>query len=64
LSRIVPKQLEIQDPIPLNIYVVGDLPSASNAGEVIFMLDEVGGPIPAFADGTNWRRVTDREIVS
>jgi hypothetical protein len=26
--------------------------------------DESGGAVPAFDDGTNWRRVTDRTIVS
>lgn len=40
------------------------LPSASPAGRLIFVSDETGGPVPAFSDGTNWRRVTDRAIVS
>lgn len=40
------------------------LPSAAPAGRLIFVSDETGGPVPAFSDGTNWRRVTDRAIVS
>lgn len=31
---------------------------------LVSVIDEVGGQVPAFSDGTNWRRVTDRAIVS
>ena len=31
---------------------------------LIFVNDEAGGSVLAFSDGTNWRRVTDRAIVS
>lgn len=31
---------------------------------LIFVSNEAGGAVPAFSDGTNWRRVTDRAIVS
>jgi hypothetical protein len=40
-----------------------DLPNASEAW-LIYVTDETGGAIPAFWDGTNWRRVSDRIIVS
>jgi hypothetical protein len=42
------------------------LPSASaaGAGADIFVSDEAGGAVIAFSDGTNWRRVTDRAVVS
>ena len=33
-------------------------------GSQVFVTNEVGGSIPAFWDGTNWRRVTDRAIIS
>jgi hypothetical protein len=33
-------------------------------GGMIFVPDETGGPVPAYYDGTNWRRVTDGAIVS
>jgi hypothetical protein len=40
------------------------LPTASTPGMMIFVINETGGSVPAFSDGTNWRRVTDRAIVS
>jgi len=33
-------------------------------GQMIYVENESGGSVPAFYDGTNWRRVTDRNIVS
>ena len=45
--------------------VVGGLPPASRfQGHIIMVTDETGGYVPAFCDGTNWRRVTDRAVVS
>ena len=59
------KQVNIDGTLPLNLYTVAGLPSAStNQGAIIFVLDETGGAVPAFSDGTDWRRVTDRAIVS
>lgn len=42
------------------------LPKADQlgAGVMIYVTDEAGGAVPAFSDGTNWRRVTDRAVVS
>jgi hypothetical protein len=49
----------------LSEFVVADLPAPAKVRYgMIFVLDEVGGAVPAFSDGTNWRRVTDRAIVS
>jgi len=47
-------------------YTVAGVPSASTAGagSQIFVTDETGGAIPAFSDGANWRRMSDRAIVS
>ena len=45
-------------------YIVAELPSASTPAGWIFVTDEAGGAVPAFSDGTNWRRCTDRAIVS
>lgn len=45
-------------------YTVGTLPSAATAGLLIYVTDEAGGAMPAFSDGTNWRRITDRAVVS
>lgn len=62
-----------KQPANLPSYTVADLPSAADwfssaAGDgrsaLIFVSNESGGAVPAFTDGTNWRRVTDRNIVS
>lgn len=45
-------------------YTTSNLPSASTAGGMIYVSNESGGAVMAFSDGTNWRRVTDRAIVS
>lgn len=50
--------------LQLRSYTVGTLPSAAVAGQMIYVSNEVGGATPAFSDGTNWRRVADRAIVS
>ena len=34
------------------------------AGSIVYVSDETGGAVVAFYDGTNWRRVTDRVVVS
>lgn len=36
----------------------------SSAGAMVYCSNESGGAVPAFYDGTNWRRVTDRAVVS
>lgn len=45
-------------------FTVATLPVATTAARMIYVSDETGGAIPAFSDGTNWRRVTDRAVVS
>jgi hypothetical protein len=35
-----------------------------SAGAMAFCTDESGGAVPVFYDGTNWRRMTDRNIIS
>jgi hypothetical protein len=45
-------------------YTVATLPSATTVGQMIYVTDETGGAVPAFSDGTNFRRVTDRAVVS
>lgn len=51
-------------PFQLQSHAKADLPSASPEGQMIYVTDETGGAVPAFSDGTNWRRVTDRAVVS
>lgn len=53
-------------PMRLASYTVAGVPSAATAGAgaQIYVTNEAGGAVPAFSDGTNWRRVTDRAIIS
>lgn len=52
-------------PFVLKSYTVAQLASvAATTGAVVFVSNETGGAQPAFYDGTNWRRFTDRAIVS
>lgn len=49
----------------LPTYTVATLPSAvTYARGLIYVSDETGGAVMAFSDGTNWRRCTDRVIIS
>lgn len=46
-------------------YTVSTLPSASSYPRgIIYVSNETGGAVLAFSDGTNWRRFTDRAVVS
>lgn len=52
-------------PLPLKSYTVATLPDeATYENHLIYVSDETGGATVAFSDGTNWRRVQDRAIVS
>lgn len=55
--------VELTSPIELKSYTKGALPAATT-NRMIIVSDETGGLVPCFSDGTNWRRVTDRAIVS
>ncbi len=50
--------------VQLPIYTVTSLPVATTAAGMIYVSNETGGAQPAFSDGTNWRRFTDRAVVS
>lgn len=53
------------DPVQLASFAKASLPTASLwTGALIYVTDDVGGAVPAFSDGTNWRRVQDRAIIS
>jgi len=64
LGTLVTSGLIYPDQFVLPSYTANALPSAAVAGAMIYVTNETGGPVPAFADGTNWRRVTDRAIVT
>lgn len=51
--------------VKLQPYTVATLPNVlRNTNGLIIVTDETGGFVTAFSDGTNWRRTTDRAIVS
>jgi hypothetical protein len=56
--------LTLVNQLNLPSFTVGTVPSAATAGGLIYVSNESGGAVPAFSDNTNWRRVTDRAIVS
>lgn len=52
-------------PLQLASYTVATVPSAAGwPNGQIMVSDESGGAVPAFSDGVNWRRYTDRAIIS
>lgn len=62
-----------EGPLLIQGYAVASLPDVTingNTGStdpfssIIFVRDETGGSSLAFSDGTNWRRLSDRAIVS
>lgn len=52
----------VDDNVMLNC-VKASLP-ACRGGMIILVVDATGGSVPAFCDGTYWRRVTDRTIIN
>lgn len=49
----------------LKSYTVAGVPSAATyARGLIYVSNEAGGATIAFSDGSNWRRVQDRAVVS
>ncbi len=59
-------KLHVEGPIRIGQYTTQNAPSPiqSGVGSMIYVTNETGGPIPAFSDGQNWRRINDREIIS
>lgn len=52
-------------PVKLPSHTVANVPDASSyTGNIAYISDETGGATLAFSDGTNWRRVQDRAIIS
>lgn len=67
----VQRQLETEDKKNVKIGEMPMLPRFAKAAlppatlsAMIYVTDDVGGAVPAFGDGTNWRRVTDRAVIS
>lgn len=59
-------KLHVAGEIRVGSYTVSALPAAaaSGAGAIVHVSNESGGAVLVFSDGTSWRRVTDRAIVS
>jgi hypothetical protein len=52
-------------PVEFPQYTVSGVPDASAyTGHMVYVSNETGGPVMAFSDGTNWRRITDRTVIS
>jgi hypothetical protein len=45
-------------------YTVVTAPTNAQEGEMIYVIDDANGKVPAFFDGVDWRRVTDRGIIT
>lgn len=57
--------VSVMGPLRLGLYTVSGLPAATGrAGALVYVSDESGGAVPAFSDGSAWRRITDRAPVS
>lgn len=41
-----------------------DAAATASAGDMIYVTDETGGAVPAFFDGSDWLRCTDRTVIS
>lgn len=59
-------RLDVGGAVKVKSYTVAGVPSAATngAGAMIYVSNETGGAVIAFSDGTNWRRVTDRAVIS
>jgi Protein of unknown function (DUF2793) len=67
-TRIAMDASKVSFNLPAKVasYTLAGAPSAAAAGEgaIIYVSNEAGGAVLAFSDGANWRRVTDRAVVS
>ena len=66
MGTIVTAGIFYPDQLVFPSYTVAQLASlsATPAGQMVYCSNESGGAVPAFSDGTDWRRVTDRAIVT
>lgn len=58
-------KLHVAGSVRVGSFTVATVPNAASvgAGSMIYVSNETGGPVMAFSDGTNWRRMTDRAVV-
>jgi hypothetical protein len=63
LGFVVNRGILFPDRFILPSSTVANLPNGI-AGEMLLATDEIGGTVPVFFDGTNWRRLSDNQFVS
>jgi hypothetical protein len=63
-GRIENTKATIGNIVRLPRYAKAALPPVDPEGQLIYVTDDTGGAVPAFSDGTNWRRVTDRAVIA
>lgn len=65
LLAVSPTQCQVSVPMVLASFTIASLPAAATplTGALCYVSDALGGAIPAFCDGTNWRTVSDRTII-
>lgn len=52
-------------PLQLASYAVASLPDAAAWPQcTVYVSNDAGGAVTAYSDGTNWRRSTDRAVVT
>ncbi|MDN3712118.1 hypothetical protein QWZ10_10505 [Paracoccus cavernae] len=64
--RLTGYSVQLLVPPKLPVFTVANAPAAgpAGAGSMIYVSNESGGATPAFSDGTTWRRVSDRAVIS
>lgn len=63
-TRQAIERLLRQTTSPRSANVANVPPAAENTGSWLYVPDESGGAVMAFSDGTDWRRCTDRAVIS
>lgn len=58
-----PQEVTVPDMLIATVAELAAITPKEGTGPV-YVSDETGGAVMAFGDGTNWRRCTDRAIVS
>jgi hypothetical protein len=65
LRDLIAAAERVTGPFLLPSYTVATVPDAADTiGGTIYVSNEAGGATLAFSDGTNWRRVQDRAVIS
>jgi hypothetical protein len=65
IVEVTAAHVVVNKPLKLARYSVASLPAAaSHDGCMVYLTDEAGGGVPAWSDGTAWRRMSDGAVVS